>query len=232
VTRPKLLDLYCGAGGCSVGYHRAGFDVVGVDIKDQPNYPFEFHRADALEYLAEHWREFDAVHASPPCQAYSVMKTMPNLRSGHPELIVPTRMALRKTGKPYVIENVPGAPLQDPILLCGTMFGLCTADGSTLKRHRYFECSFHIGMVPCCEHSGKRVIGLYGAKARDSARERAHYRQDASTRGAPVGIQYSLADARAASGLDWMTMTEISLAIPPAYTEWIGKRLIEYMESL
>ena len=142
--RPRLLDLFCGAGGASTGYSRAGFDVVGVDIKQQKNYPFRFHQCDAFEFMLAHGKEFDVIHASPPCQAYSKISKVNG--GTYPDLVAKIRDALIATGKPYVIENVPGAPLGPSIVLCGTMFGLKTPCGTELRRHRYFECS-HALMV-------------------------------------------------------------------------------------
>lgn len=118
----RLLDLFCGAGGAGEGYRRAGFEVVGVDIKPQPKNPHRFIQGDALEYLAEHGGEYDAIHASPPCQAHCDLKHMWNAKD-NPDLIGPTRELLQKIGRPYIIENVEGAPLISPIILCGTMFG-------------------------------------------------------------------------------------------------------------
>lgn len=211
-ARPRLLDLFCGAGGCAVGYHRAGFDVVGVDNRPQPRYPFAFVQADALEYCREHGAEFDVIHASPPCQAFTDLKEMWNAKE-HPDLLTPTRDLLRTLGKPYVIENVEGAPMVNYITLCGTAMGLGT-DTAELRRHRRFEIEPHILMVPPCAHGLKdRVIGVYGGHGRD--RRRTVNAQDFST-----------ADRRIAMGIDWMTGTELSQAIPPAYTEWIGRQLI------
>src|SRR5262245_32328515 len=144
--RPRLLDLFCGAGGAAVGYDRAGFQVVGVDIAPQPNYPFTFGEADALEYLK--WivlpslgaRKFAAIHASPPCQRWSTKTRNPER---HPDLIEPVRVLLESTGLPYVIENVPDAPLRDPVQLCGSSFGL------GVQRHRSFETNFPL-LVPDC----------------------------------------------------------------------------------
>lgn len=150
----RLLDLFCGAGGAAMGYHRAGFDeIVGVDNRPMPRYPFTFVLADALEYVREHGHEFDAIHASPPCQAFSALKTMKNAKQ-HPDLLTPTRALLQSIGKSWVIENVYGAPMYHPlIILCGTMFDLELADGSgELRRHRIFEHSFPIGLVPQCRH--------------------------------------------------------------------------------
>lgn len=183
MSRPRLLDLFCGAGGCSRGYHDAGFDVVGVDIRPMPRYPYEFHQADALEYLREHGHEFDAIHASPPCQAYCALKSMPNAKE-HPDLVGVTREALRESGRLYVIENVPGAPLVDPVMLCGTMFGLQTDCGAQLRRHRLFETNWLLLCGLVCQHRGRRearticvngtgsplserTISVHGTHARD-----------------------------------------------------------------
>jgi DNA (cytosine-5)-methyltransferase 1 len=138
--KPRILDLFCGAGGASAGYARAGFDVVGVDLNPQPRYPFEFHQADALTFPLD---GFDAIHASPPCQAYSTMRRGLWKDREHPDLIAPIRDRLIGADVPYVIENVEGARrlLVNPVLLCGTMFGLGTKEGNQLRRHRYFECS-------------------------------------------------------------------------------------------
>jgi DNA (cytosine-5)-methyltransferase 1 len=200
-----------------MGYHRAGFEVVGVDIESQKNYPFEFVQGDAIEYIREHGHEFDVIHASPPCQAFCDLKDMYNAKS-HLDLLTPTRAALKAVGKPYVIENVPGAPMQNYITLCGTAFGLGT-DSAELWRHRLFEVVPPILLVPPCAHRRKpRVIGVYGGHGRD--RRRTVNTQDFST------------DAqRQAMGIDWMTGAELSQAIPPAYTEWIGKRLLEVLND-
>ncbi|MGH9692462.1 MAG: DNA cytosine methyltransferase [Candidatus Acidiferrales bacterium] len=120
--KPRLLDLFCCAGGAGVGYNRAGFEVVGVDNKPQPNYPFPFIRADALKLDAKFLASFDALHASPPCQSYSDLAKRNGNGHEWPRLIEPVRKMLIKTGLPYVIENVDGAPLLDPVVLCGTMF--------------------------------------------------------------------------------------------------------------
>jgi DNA (cytosine-5)-methyltransferase 1 len=147
--RPRILDLFCGAGGAAEGYRRAGFDVLGVDIKPQPNYPFEFIQADAIEFLERmvaggtfEWKGpglFAAVHASPPCQRFSAMSSCrPGLAADYEDLIAPTRDLLMAWGIPYVIENVPGAPLINAVMLCGQMFDL------DLYRHRFFEASFPI----------------------------------------------------------------------------------------
>jgi len=232
----RLLDLFCGAGGAAMGYHRAGFEVVGVDIKPQPRYPFEFHQADALEYCIEHGHEFDAIHASPPCQKYSLIRRGLWPGRDHPDLIRPTRTVLLGTAVPYVIENVVGArsAMRDPIVLCGSMFTL-GYEGHQLRRHRLFECSFPVPQ-PACRHNNRvpvpvygggqdkdyhqpprtRVIGVYGSSGGSSTRDgRAFFNVDAR---------------REAMGIDWMTNKELSQAIPPAYTEHIGKQLIAILE--
>jgi DNA (cytosine-5)-methyltransferase 1 len=208
-----LLDLYSGAGGAAVGYHRAGFDVVGVDIKRQPRYPFEHHVADALEFLAAHGHEYDAVHASPPCQAYSI-STLPNRLTGkqYPDLVAATRTGLVAAGRPWVIENVPGAPVRPDFKLCGCMFGL-----PRLKRERLFETSWR-GFdlrAPC--HHPEPVISVCGHDVPSHARKF----------GGPV----SLALRKLAMGIDWMGRDELGLAIPPAYTEFIGEQLLAHLAT-
>jgi DNA (cytosine-5)-methyltransferase 1 len=207
----KLLDLFCGAGGAAMGYHRAGFDqIVGVDIEPQPKYPFEFVQADALEYLLAQGQEFDLVHASPPCQAYSRLKGLAS--SDHPELIEPTREILVGSGKPYVIENVPGAPLVNPITLCGSMFGL------QLIRHRLFECKpaiWFVTMSCACK-------GLF-----TNADNEVSSFENGATAISVVGHNFKLDDAKMVMGIDWMNREELAQAIPPAYTEWIGKEMMQ-----
>lgn len=210
-TQPILLDLFCKAGGCTKGYQRAGFYVVGVDIEPQPRYiGDEFVQADALEYLASaDLSRFAAYHASPPCQGYSVTANMPWV-GDYPKLIEPVRELLQATGKPYVIENVMGAPLINPVMLCGTQFGL------RVFRHRLFETSFFMLGIPHMPHRDR--IGVNGfvcvAGHGDSGRGRipADHRNSASW--------------KRGMGIDWMTMSEMAQAIPPAYTKWIGERLM------
>lgn len=234
----KLLDLFCCAGGAGMGYHRAGFEVVGVDIDPQPRYPFEFHQADALEYLAEHGHEFDVIHASPPCQHYSTMtkgRWQDRLES-HPDLIAPVRALLQKIGKPYVIENVEGAraELVNPILLCGTMFGLQTKHGSQLRRHRYFEMSIPMFLVPTCQHNKGSVIGVYGGGQNPARRRPATIGVWGHAGGSSNRdnlISFGTDDRREAMGIDWMVGDELSEAIPPAYTEYIGSQLFAQVQS-
>jgi DNA (cytosine-5)-methyltransferase 1 len=206
MTRPRLLDLFCGAGGAAMGYHRAGFDVVGVDIKPQPHYPFEFHQADALEVPLDGW---DAIHASPPCQAYSMMTRNFGTADRHPRLIGPTRQRLQGLGAPWVIENVPGAPLRPDIKLCGCMFGL-----AGLRRDRWFETSWHaFAMVPGHDHTIPAItITGHGM----TAWSRAQY-----------GRELTPDEKRRAMGVDWyMNTWELAEAIPPAYTKFIGEFLM------
>ena len=196
-----------------MGYHRAGFEVVGVDIKPQKHYLFEFHQADAMTYPLD---GFDAVHASPPCQAHCDLKSMWNAKT-HLDLIAPMRERLIRSGLPYVIENVEGAPLIKPIMLCGTSFNL-NAEGAELRRHRLFELNWPLPLVPPCRHGYQsRVIGVYGGHGRD--RRRNTNTQD-----------FSMDARREAMGIDWMNGAELSQAIPPAYTEFIGRQLIDYLD--
>lgn len=221
MSRPRLLDLFCCAGGAGKGYHDAGFDVVGVDIDIQERYPFKFIQADALSYVAEHWQEFDAIHASPPCQAYSAMKVMFDAKV-HPELIEPTRVLLEATGLPYVIENVPGAPMLNALTLCGSMFGLGAA-GFQLRRHRQFESNVMLMAPGRCAHR-QPTIGIYGGHVR--CRSAMFWRDSAAD--FPGYHKKELAGE--AMRIDWMTMNQMSEAIPPAYTEFIGGQLLDAME--
>ena len=208
-----------------MGYHRAGFDVVGVDIAHQKNYPFEFHRGDALEFAVKHGREFDAIHASPPCQAYTSMRSMPNTRKDRPDLVGPTRDLLVASGKPFVIENVPGSPLRSASLLCGTQFGL-GVDEFELRRHRWFECSFLLLTTPC-RHSRRTlaVYGNHGGRRRVTANIYGH--SGGSSKRDYRTPRVSAAQGKAAMGIDWMTWAELAQAIPPAYTEFVGRQLLE-----
>lgn len=205
----RLLDLFCGAGGAGMGYHRAGFEVVGVDIAPQPHYPFEFHRADALEYLTAHGHEFDAIHASPPCQRWAGITRTAGTQDEYPDLITPLRPLLQATGLPYVIENGVNAPLLGTLILCGTMFGLL------LQRHRLFETNPPILFPPySCNHHRKVV--KHGRKPdRDK-----HF---AGVTGHFSDVEF----AKQAMGIDWMTQGELAEAIPPAYTEYLGRYLIQ-----
>lgn len=208
---PKLLDLYSCAGGAAMGYHRAGFDVVGVDIAPQRNYPFEHHVSDAIEFLREHGSEFDAIHASPPCQAYSIASKSVRA-SGHeyPDLLAPTRDALIEVGKPWVIENVPFAPMRADYRLCGCYFGL------RLRRERWFEVSWEHDEFDLMahDHSGPPPLSVVGHGTPSWVRKK-------------LGFNPTITDYRAAMGMDWTTRDELSQAIPPAYTEYLGRKLLE-----
>ncbi len=228
-SRPRLLDLFCGAGGASMGYNRAGFDVVGVDNRPQPHYPFAFVQADALEYAAQDlvgWDGFDAIHASPPCQRYSDLAHRNGNADQHPDLIAPTRALLEATGLPYVIENVEGAPLVDPVTICGTALGLGVAipflGRYRLRRHRLFESNLRIQGSPCCCDDERPVIDVSGGGPTHAPR----------TDGKGGRTYKGTADeARAAMGIDWMTKAELNEAIPPAYTELIGHQLLAHIRS-
>jgi DNA (cytosine-5)-methyltransferase 1 len=216
---PTLLDLYCGAGGCSVGYRRAGFDcIVGVDVNPQPRYPFAFVRADAIEYVKRYGDRFDAIHASPPCQRYCSLNAVWGNAHRHPDLVDATREALLATGRPYVIENVPRSPLRGAVCLCGSSFGL------GVRRHRLFETNWLVGdYPPACDHAGQgRVFGVYGRPGGNSLR-------DYHRRGRGGALRGSTQDWREAMGIDWMTGDELSQAIPPAFTQWVGERLLKHL---
>jgi DNA (cytosine-5)-methyltransferase 1 len=246
----RLLDLFCGAGGAAMGYHRAGFDeIVGVDHAPQPRYPFQFVQADALDFCHSFGAGFDAIHASPPCQAHTSLRKMWNSKP-HADLIPQTREALNRSGKRYVIENVLGAPLDSSMRLCGTMFGLATPNGAELRRHRYFEMNF-LTLHSDCRH-GWSVIGVYGGHVRDRCRTVAIFGEgcrdasrDARIRTVTIAGHtpqqnvdrnrvrqtYTVDDARAAMGMPWATIAELSQAIPPAYTEFIGRQLLAYLQE-
>jgi len=203
---PVLLDLFCGAGGCSKGYADAGFDVVGVDVNVQKNYPFEFVQADAMTFDLN---GFDVIHASPPCQRYTQLGTREDL-SGYPDLVDATRERLTRSGKPWVIENVPGSPLREPIVLCGGMFGL------RAYRHRLFESS---EALTAPEHKPHTV----------RVNRRGENRREHWNNGGFITITGDVGTycGPEAMGIDWMTGNELSQAIPPAYTEWIGRQLLK-----
>ena len=203
--KPRILDLFCGAGGAAKGYADAGFEVVGVDIDQQPNYPYEFHRADALKFLLEHWQEFAAFHGSPPCQAFTNAQKIRG--NEHPDYIVATRSALMLIGKPWVIENVPGAPLVCPIELCGCMF-----PGLGTYRPRLFESNLSLDQPSHHPHVAKTA--KMGRPPRPG--EFMHV----------VGNFSGVARAREAMGIPWMTRDELRESIPPAYSEFIGRQIM------
>jgi DNA (cytosine-5)-methyltransferase 1 len=214
----RALDLFCCAGGAGMGLHLAGFEVVGVDVARRPRYPFEFHQADALTYPLG---GFDLIWASPPCQGYTSMRHAPGAK-GAPRLIAEVRNRM-PAGVPWIIENVEEArsEMRDPVLLCGSMFGL-GAQGCRLQRHRLFECSFPV-QRPECDHDERPVIGVYGGHARRRA-------ASAGGRGTrDVWEGGHKAAASEAMGIDWMTLSEMSEAIPPAFSEYLGRAAIEFI---
>ena len=204
----RILDLFCGAGGAGMGYHQAGFEVVGVDIEPQPHYPFEFHQADALTFPRD---GFDAIHASPPCQGYSHMSNCrPGLADTYVRLVGEMRERLMASGLPWVLENVSGAPMPGAIVLCGHSLGL------PLYRHRWFESSHLLFAPPHLPHVVR-------------ASRAGHY--EPGTYMSVSGHCHPIALARAAMGIDWMTRDELAESIPPAYTEWLGHQLLAMLRQ-
>ena len=190
-----------------MGYHQAGFEVVGVDIAPQRTYPFDFHQADALQFVKEAWQDFDVIHASPPCQRYSNAQRIRH--NDHPDLVAPTRSALEETGLPFIIENVMGAPLKNPIMLCGAMFGIET------YRHRLFE--FGGGLTvpepPHPEHVAKTTkMGRWPQPG-----EYMHI----------VGNFCNVDRARKIMEMPWANRDGLREAIPVSYSRYIGKFAFE-----
>ena len=222
MSKPRLLDTYCCASGCSEGYSRAGFEPYGIDIKPQPHYPFPFLQMDALEALDRlikgegltfsngemlYLKDFAAVHASPPCQDF--IPTIPKLH-GTAHLLNDTRQLLIKAQKPYVIENIPGAPLRADYILCGCMFNL-----PRLRRQRWFETSWNGFMLrPTCQHPEHHIsVTGHGIPSANYYRDKLR------------GPEYQRL-ANLAMGIDWMNRDERAQAIPPAYLEYLGKYLL------
>ena len=208
----KLLDLFCGAGGASAGYAQAGFEVHGVDLKHGKRYPYTYVRGDVLDVLRDinYLDQFDVIHASPPCQTHSITKHLRNAQgktTSKLDLIPETREALIASGKPYIIENVPGSPLINPIQLCGSSFGL------KVRRHRLFESNLKLLGSVCLHNEQGRPIGVYGS-LRDNI---------------PNGgkTAESIDQARLAMGISWAIWSELVEAIPPAYTYWLGKQIMD-----
>jgi DNA (cytosine-5)-methyltransferase 1 len=210
VNRPRLLDLYSGAGGAAEGYRRAGFEVVGVDKDPQPHYPFLLVQDDAITFLRRNWRHFDAVHASPPCQAYSPLNALSPDKT-YPDLLAPTRDVLAETRLPFALENVMAAPLNKDIsvVLCGGMFGLRT------YRHRRFEPGG--GITLTAPPHPPHVIRTATKRRRELWAQGWHVSVTGDV-GTYVGPE--------AMGIDWMSGNELCQAIPPPYTQWIGKQLM------
>ena len=204
-----------------MGYHRAGFEVVGVDIANQPHYPFKFIRADALELLDSPWfdrQAFDLIHASPPCQHYSDLAGRNRNADEHPDLIGPTRDALGRLPQPYVIENVEGAPLIAPTTLCGTAFML-GVDGYRLRRHRLFETNWPLAYLPVCScaRDSRPIIDVSGGGPTHAPRK---------DKGGGRTYKGTVAQKAAAMGIDWMTGAELVEAIPPDYAQTIGHKFL------
>jgi len=217
----RVLDLFCGAGGAAMGLHRAWpeAEIVGVDIKPQPRYPFKFMQADILAtgfgLAMDYW---DFVWMSPPCQAYTNQGKVS--RKDHPRLIGPMRRVWKEINRcerikgcritPWVIENVVGAPLEEPITLCGSMFNL------GVRRHRNFEANFTLVEPSSCDHKGREVRAYYGAWGREAFRAKKPGNKDT--------LRGTLERAPADMGIDWMEWKELTQAIPPAYSEYIARQ--------
>jgi DNA (cytosine-5)-methyltransferase 1 len=227
VSDRRLLDLFCGAGGAGEGYRRAGFYVVGVDSTPHVYPAGEFLQADALDVLADRdfLAGFDVIHASPPCPRYSSI-TAAGSRDGHPDLVEPVRELLRAWGGAYVVENVPGAPLENPLQLCGSEFALSAGcrDGirRQLRRHRLFESNVWLMGAGGCQHRGP-VVGVYGECGGTPEQ------MLGITSKRNRGYKGTRAEAREAMGIDWMGVADLSDAIPPAYTEHIGWQLLDHL---
>ncbi len=208
--KPRILDLFCGAGGASVGYSQAGFDVVGVDLFPQPHYPFEFIQADALELDVGFLAEFDAIHASPPCQAFTLAQRIQ--QNDHPDLVDPTRQLLQQTERPYVIENVVGAPLREPVMLCGAMF-----PELKVYRHHLFETNFPL---PQPAHPAHTVpITKMGRKPEPGSFMHV------------VGNFSGVDAGRDAMCMPWANRDGLREAIPPAFARYVGTHLRDYLAA-
>ena len=210
----KLLDLFCGVGGASVGYAQAGFEVHGVDLKHGKRYPFTYLRADVLDILKdkEFMSQFDVIHASPPCQTHSITQHLRKAQGKSTkklDLIPETRAALIASGKPYIIENVPGSPLINPIQLCGSSFGL------KVRRHRLFESNLSLIGSECLHKEQGRPVGVYGS-----------LRDDIPHGGKTAD---SIDQAREAMGISWAIWSELVEAIPPLYTSYLGNQIRELL---
>lgn len=217
----KVLDLFCGAGGASAGYYRAGFRVVGIDDKPQPDYPFEFIQADAMEPLRHALVEegfvddFDLVHASPPCQLFTragKLREAQGHKTKHIDLLTPTLEILSQLSVPYIVENVPGSPMRRDVMLCGSMFGL------KARRHRWFQTNMPLYAPGPCRHKEQgRPVGVY------------HVMGDEIPGGGRTAK--TLEEGQQAMGIDWMPWNSLKEAIPPAYTEWLGLLAAEVMDG-
>jgi DNA (cytosine-5)-methyltransferase 1 len=205
----KLLDLFCGAGGASMGYAQAGFEVTGIDVKHGKRYPFNYIKADVRDYLNnDYLSQFDVIAASPPCQTHSATRHLRNAQGKSTtkvDMIEEVRQALVNSGKPYVIENVVGAPLMHPVLLCGSAFGL------KVRRHRLFESNLQLAGTECNHKAQGKPVGIYGSM-RDEIPNGGHTAK-------------TMQQANEAMGISHMIWSELVEAIPPAYTHYIGKQI-------
>jgi DNA (cytosine-5)-methyltransferase 1 len=214
-ARPKALDLFCCAGGASMGLHRAGFDVTGVDIRPQRRYPFRFIQADAMTFDLD---GFDFIWASPPCQRYTMAQNAAKNAEAHPDLIPPVRERLKATALPYIIENVVGAPLENPVMLCGLALGL------KVKRHRLFESNVFL-LSPGCGGHDQDYFVIFGHECRSRVRVAS------DPNGTRCGRRNKIEVGHAAMGIDWMNRGELSEAIPPAYSEFLGRQIIKILAA-
>ncbi len=210
----KLLDLFCGVGGASVGYHQAGFEIHGIDLKHGKRYPFTYLRADVLDVLKDKdfINQFDVIHASPPCQTHSITKHLRNAQgksTSKIDLIPQTRETLIASGKAYIIENVPGSPLINPIQLCGSSFGL------KVRRHRLFESNMPLVGSKCDHKTQGRPVGVYGSL------------NDEIPKGGKTAS--TIDEARKAMDMDWAIWTELVEAIPPAFTKYLGGQIVNWL---
>ena len=210
----KLLDLFCGAGGASMGYSKAGFEVTGIDLKHGKRYPFKYIRGDVMDYITDmnFLRSFDVIHASPPCQTFSATKHLRNAQgksTSKLDLVEPVRNALIESGIPYIIENVEGAPLIDPVLVCGSAFDL------KVRRHRLFESSFALVGTQCNHKKQGKPVGIYGSM-RDEIPNGGHTAK-------------TMEEANEAMGIDWMIWGELVESIPPVYTAFLGLQIKEQL---
>lgn len=210
----RALDLFCGGGGASAGLHRAGFEVTGVDNEPQPEYPFAFVLADAFSVWVEN---YDLVWASPPCQAHSSLRHL-HPDEEYPDLIGRTREMLKAWGGPYIIENVPGAPLRLPVQLCGSAFGL------GVRRHRHFESNLLLAGVGCCHDIQRQPIDVSGTGAR-----RKGPRKDDG--GGNSRKPRNLVEAQVAMGINWLPRKALSQAVPPAYAEFLGRQVVMALKA-
>ena len=199
----RALDLFSGAGGAAMGLHRAGFDVIGIDNRPQPHYPFTFIQADALNPPVR-LEDFDLIWASPPCQAFTNARVIHGKM--HTDKLTPTRVMLEGAGVPWVIENVPGAPMRADYILCGSHFG-----ERRLKRHRLFECSWPtFNLITSCDHKNGEIVSVFGHGGH---------------------IYHGVEDWKKVMGIDWMSRDELAQAIPPTYAQFIGEAALQYLEQ-